>query len=53
MQSQTLPGPQESIRRLLSDIEDFCRSSDMAESTLAVRLSMMESCANACALAKA
>ena len=33
MQTQDASGPQESIRRLLSEIEDFCRSSEMAEST--------------------
>ena len=33
MQTQDPSGPQESIRRILSEIEDFCRSSEMAEST--------------------
>ena len=33
MQTQTASGPQDSIRALLSDIENFCRSYDMAETT--------------------
>jgi len=33
MQTQTTSGPQDSIRSLLSDIENFCRSYDMAETT--------------------
>ena len=33
MQTQTSSGPQDSIRSLLTDIENFCRSYDMAETT--------------------
>ena len=33
MQTQTTAGPQDSIRSLLADIEKFCRSYDMAETT--------------------
>ena len=33
MQTQAATGPQDSIRSLLSDIESFCRSYDMAETT--------------------
>ncbi len=33
MQTQMSRGPQESIRELLNDIEQFCRSYDMAETT--------------------
>ena len=33
MQTQTSSGPQDSIRSLLADIEKFCRSYDMAETT--------------------
>ena len=33
MQSQAPMGPQESVRLLLDDIERFCRSNDIAETT--------------------
>ena len=33
MQTQPSSGPQDSIRALLTDIENFCRSYDIAETT--------------------